>query len=289
MKDVAGKVAFITGGASGLGLAMAKSFTGAGMKVAIADVEQNALDAAAAEFAESNADVITIKVDVTDREALEEAAKETETAFEKVHVVCNNAGVAISGHIKDHSYKDWDWVMGVNLDGVINGIQVFTNRIISHGEGGHIVNTASLAGLFGIPHMSIYNTSKFAVVGMSEAIAGELVHDNIGVSVLCPGFVATGIYNSERNRPGTLGGSNASEFNMTNDENRSEEEIASIQESMDGMLDPAIVGDMTLHAIQNNEFWIFSHQDFKDGYLNRAQEVAAAADRWSAFSAEWRQ
>jgi len=287
MKDVAGKVAFITGGASGLGLAMARSFTGAGMKVAIADIEQSALDAAAAEFAESNADVTTIKVDVTDRDAMEEAAKETEAAFDRVHVVCNNAGVAISGHIKDHTYKDWDWVMGVNLDGVINGVQVFTNRIISHGEGGHIVNTASLAGLFGIQSMSIYNASKFAVVGMSEAIAGDLAHNNIGVSVLCPGFVATGIYESERNRPTNLGGSKASEFNMTNDQNRTEEEIAQIQENLNAMLDPAIVGDMTLHAIQNNEFWIFSHPEFKDGYLNRAQEIGAASDRWNAFREDW--
>ena len=287
MKDVAGKVAFITGGASGLGLAMARSFTGAGMKVAIADIEQSALDAAAAEFAESNADVITIKVDVTDRDALEEAAKETEAAFDKVHVVCNNAGVAISGHIKDHTYRDWDWVMGVNLDGVINGVQVFTNRIISHGEGGHIVNTASLAGLFGIQSMSIYHASKFAVVGMSEAIAGDLAHNGVGVSVLCPGFVATGIYESERNRPADLGGSKASEFNMTNDQNRTEEEIAQIQNNLNAMLDPAIVGDMTLHAIQNNEFWIFSHPEFKDNYLNRAQEIGAASDRWNSFREDW--
>ncbi|MBO6556737.1 MAG: SDR family NAD(P)-dependent oxidoreductase [Pseudomonadales bacterium] len=287
MKDVAGKVAFITGGASGLGLAMARSFTGAGMKVAIADIEHNALDAAAAEFAESNADVITLKVDVTDRDALEEAARETEAAFEKIHVVCNNAGVAVSGHIKDHTYKDWDWVMGVNLDGVINGVQVFANRIISHGEGGHIVNTASMAGMVGVQSMSIYNTSKFAVVGMSEAIAGDLTHNGIGVSVLCPGFVATGIYESERNRPASLGGSNASEFNMANDSNRTEEELAALQESLDAMLDPAIVGDMTLHAIQNNEFWIFTHPEFKDGFMERAGGIAAAFERWDRFRNDW--
>lgn len=287
MKDVAGKVAFITGGASGLGLAMARSFTGAGMKVAIADIQDDALAAAKEEFAESNADVITIKVDVTDRDALEEAAKETEAAFNKVHVVCNNAGVAVSGNIKDHTYKDWDWVMGVNLDGVINGMQVFSNRIISHGEGGHFVNTASMAGHVGIEGMSIYNTSKFAVVGMSEAIAGDLAHFNVGVSVLCPGFVNTSIFSSERNRPDSLGGESASEFDMTNDQYRTEEEIAAMKESLDSMLNPALIGDMVLHAIQENEFYIFSHPEFKEAVQGRAQLMTDSFDRWAAFRANY--
>lgn len=287
MKDVAGKVAFITGGASGLGLAMAKSFTGAGMKVAIADVQEDALAAAKESFAESNADVITIKVDVTDRDAMEQAAKETEAAFEKVHVVCNNAGVAISGNIADHNYRDWDWVMGVNLDGVINGIQVFTNRILSHGEGGHIVNTASMAGLAGMQGMSIYNTSKFAVVGLSEAIAADLADQGVGVSVLCPGFVDTAIYTSERNRPSELGGNEASRFDLSENANLTDEQLASIKESLEGMLDPSLVGDMVLHAIQENEFWIFSHPEFKAGSMERAGSIAAAFDRWAAFRADY--
>ena len=283
MKDVAGKVAFITGGASGLGLAMARSFTGAGMKVAIADIEDTALEAARQEFSESNADVITIKVDVTDRDALEEAARQTESAFEKVHVVCNNAGVALTGNIKDHTYKDWDWVTNVNIGGVINGMQVFTNRILSHGEGGHIVNTASMAGLAGSQGMSIYDTSKFAVVGMTEAIAADLSHYNIGVSVLCPGFVNTSIHTSERNRPDTLGGTNASGFQLMSDENRTSEEKAALQASLDAMLDPALIGDMTLHAIVENEFWILSHTDFKDIVNHRAASISEAFDRWSTF------
>lgn len=286
MKNVAGKVAFITGGASGLGLAMARSFTGAGMKVAIADIEDSALEAAKVEFTESNADVITIKVDVTDREALEDAAKQTQSAFEKVHVVCNNAGVALSGNIKDHTYKDWDWVTNVNIGGVINGMQVFTNRILSHGEGGHIVNTASMAGLVGGQGMSIYDTSKFAVVGMTEAIAADLSHYNIGASVLCPGFVNTSIYTSERNRPVSLGGEQASAFSLTNDENRSQEEKAALQASLDAMLDPALIGDMTLHAILENEFWILSHPYFKDIVNARAAGISDAFDRWSSFIAQ---
>jgi len=287
MKDVAGKVAFITGGASGLGLAMARSFTGAGMKVAIADVQDDALAAAQKEFSESNADVITIKVDVTDRDALEEAAKKTEAIFEKVHVVCNNAGVAVSGNIKDHTYKDWDWVMGVNLSGVINGMQVFSNRLLSHGEGGHFVNTASMAGLIGMQGMSIYNTSKFAVVGMSESTAEDLAHFGVGVSVLCPGFVATGIYTSERNRPQQLGGATASVFDLSKDEFRTEEEIANMQQSLDGMLEPSLIGDMVLHAVQKNEFWILSHPEFREGTQVRAQGISDAFDRWADFRANY--
>jgi NAD(P)-dependent dehydrogenase (short-subunit alcohol dehydrogenase family) len=287
MKDVVGKVAFITGGASGLGLAMARAFTGAGMKVAIADIEDNALAAAKQEFSESNADVITLKVDVTDRDALEEAARETEAAFEKVHVVCNNAGVALNGNIKDHTYKDWDWVMGVNLDGVINGMQVFTNRVISHGEGGHFVNTASMAGLGAVQGMSIYNTSKFAVVGMSEALQGDLEHFGIGVSVLCPGFVNTGIYSSERNRPQGLGGSSASQFALEKDQFRTEEEIAAMQASLAGMLDPALIGDMVLHAVIENEFYILSHTEYKEGIQLRANRISESFDRWAAFRANY--
>ncbi|MBT4162028.1 MAG: SDR family NAD(P)-dependent oxidoreductase [Gammaproteobacteria bacterium] len=287
MKEVAGKTAFITGGASGLGLAMARSFTGAGMKVAIADIDDDALKAAADEFAESNADVITIKLDVTDRDALEDAARQTEEAFDKVHLVCNNAGVAISANVRDHSYADWDWVMGVNLDGVINGVQVFTPRLLSHGEGGHIVNTASMAGHVATQGMSIYNTTKYAVVGLSESILQDLAHFDIGVSVLCPGFVATGIYTSERNRPTTFGGSEISAFDPVKDEYRPDEEKQLLQRSLDAMLDPAMIGDMVLHAVQNDEFYIFSHPEFKEGVQERARTISNAFDRWAAYRANY--
>ena len=286
MKDVAGKVAFITGGASGLGLAMARAFTGAGMKVAIADIEDAALATAAAGLAKSNADVIAIKVDVTDRDALEAAARETETAFGKVHVVCNNAGVALSKHIKDCSYEDWDWALGVNLNGIINGLQVFTNRIISQGEGGHFVNTASIAGLVGVQELSIYNASKFAVVGLSRSIAADLAHFGIGVSLLCPGFVETGIYSSERNRPEKLGGTQASQFDVTEGEFRTEQEVTAMQQSLDGKLEPDIIGDMVLHAIQENEFWILSHPEYKKVLLEDTRMLGEAFDRWSAFRAQ---
>jgi len=285
MKDVAGKVAFITGGASGLGLAMARSFTAAGMKVVIADIQDDALAAAREEFSESNAEVLTMKVDVTDRGAMEQAAKDTIETFGKVHVLCNNAGVALSGNITDMGYKDWDWVMKVNLDGVINGMVTFTNLIKSHGEGGHIVNTASMAGQLGMGGLSIYNTTKFAVVGMSESMRQDLAPFNIGTSVLCPGFVATQIFTSERNRPDLLGGAQASSFGIEGID-LDGEAGERMEEMLTNALDPAVIGDMVLHAIQNDEFYILSHAEFKDAVADRGRELSDSFDRWAAYRQE---
>lgn len=285
MENVAGKVAFVTGGASGLGLAMARSFTGAGMKVAIADIEDASLEAVKQEFADSNAEVIAMKVDVTDREAMMKARDETITAFGNVHVVCNNAGVVVSGNIADMSYKDWDWVMGVNLDGVVNGIATFADHIRSHGEGGHFVNTASIAGHYGMGSLSVYNATKFAVVGISESMRIDLEDAGIGVSVLCPGVVATGIFDSERNRPDSL--RTPADTSFFGDEAMTEEERdAALAERMMKVMDPAVIGDMVLHAIQTNEFYILSHPEFKEPLVNRAREIADSFDTWERYRRE---
>ena len=281
MENVAGKVAFVTGGASGLGLAMVRSFTAAGMKVAIADIEDSALESAASEFAESNADVICLKVDVTDRDAMEQAKQDTLSAFGNVHVVCNNAGVAISGNITEMGYKDWDWVMKVNLDGVVNGIVTFLEHIKSHGEGGHFVNTASIAGQYGMPGLSVYNGTKFAVVGISESMRIDLADLNIGISVLCPGVVATNIFNSERNRPGSQPGEKPTFF--ANEDLSEEEREARIKERMMTVMDPALIGDMVLHAIQTNEFYILSHEEFRGALENRAKEISESFTTWDKF------
>lgn len=278
MRDVAGKVAFVTGGASGIGLAMARSFCAAGMKVAITDIEEQALDAAVASFAPSNAQAIGLHVDVTDRDAMAHAADETERAFGKVHVVCNNAGVGIAGPIEEVSYDDWDWVMGVNLLGVINGVQTFVPRIVAHGEGGHIVNTASLAGHVAVPGLSVYNTTKFAVVGLSETMRAELAPRNIGISVLCPGFVDTNIFTSERNRPDALRAQPGSDPQPMN--------LEAYAKFLDGMLDPSIVGDMTLHAIQQDEAYIFTHPDIAAGASGRLESIQASVARWRQYLEE---
>lgn len=286
MKDVAGKVAFITGGASGMGLAMARSFSAAGMKIAIADIEQRALDAVAAEFASSNADVITLQLDVTDRDAMEQAAEATEKAFGKVHVVCNNAGVAVGGAVDDMSYKDWDWVIGVNLGGVVNGVETFTRRIEAHGEGGHIVNTASMAGHIAIPGLSVYTTTKYAVVGMSESIRQDLATKNIGVSVLCPGVVRTNIFDSGRNRPSELTGDQDTASNLLVSNLPEAERDSRISELLANALDPSVVGDMVLHAIVNDEFYIFTHPEIKAATDARSAEMAASYARWEDYRKE---
>ena len=283
MRDLAGKTAFITGGASGLGLAMAHSFCAAGMKVAIADIEQAALHKAEAELRPSNAEVLALPLDVTDRAAMTQAADRTEQAFGKVYVVCNNAGVAVAGTLDRMSYADWDWVLGVNLQGVVNGVQTFVERIKSHGEGGHFVNTASVAGLLPFPGLSVYNTAKYAVVGLSEAMRTDLAAHGIGVSVLCPGVVNTNIFDSGRNRPAALQ-SAASEGSLDLAEQLpDDEQSARIQALLADALEPSLIGDMVLHAIQEDEPYILSHPEFAEMVVARHQDMLGAFERWRSF------
>ena len=280
MKEVAGKTAFITGGASGLGLAMAHSFAAAGMKVAIADIEEGALAQAEAELRPSNADVLALQLDVTDRAALARAADRTEEAFGKVQVVCNNAGVAVRGLVDEMSYPDWDWVLGVNLQGVINGVQTFLGRIKAHGEGGHFVNTASVAGIAPFPGLSVYNTSKFAVVGLSEAMRMDLAGQGIGVSVLCPGVVNTNIFDSGRNRPAALQAEKDTASIALDAEAVGGEAAAQIEMLRRNALEPNAIGDMVLCAIQEDELYILSHPEFAEGVAARHEQMQAAFGRW---------
>lgn len=279
MRDLAGKTAFITGGGSGIGLAMARSFSATGMKVVIADVEQAALDAVEDEFEASNAEFLTLEVDVTDRDGMEVAAAATEAHFGKIHVVCNNAGVAVGGRIDEMTYDDWDWVLGVNINGVVNGISTFVERLKSHGDGGHFVNTASVAGHVSIPGLSVYTASKFAVVGISETMRADLMPYNIGVSVLCPGMVDTNILDSGRNRPDHLR-HGAPPW----EESLPPEERQALNENLRAsMIDPAIVGDMVLHAIQTDEFYIFTHPGIEPMTQLRGTEIADAFARWRDY------
>ncbi len=280
MKNVEDKVAFITGGASGIGRAMARSFAGAGMKVVVCDIEESALEDFREEFKGSNAEVLAIQADVTDRDSMEAAANAAEERFGKVHVLCNNAGVAVTGPVDTMNYEDWDWVLDVNLNGVVNGIVTFLDRIKAHGEGGHIVNTSSMAGQVGIRGMSVYNASKFAVLGMSESMALELSEHNIGVSALCPGLVNTNIFTSERNRPDEFGGPEASGELIPNPDDESDR---SLDELLRTSLDPAAVGDMVLHAIQNDEFYIFTHPEFISLLEGRGEMLRTSFDRWSEY------
>ena len=266
MKIVEGKTAFITGGGSGVGLGMAKVFSEAGMKVVIADIRQDHLDQAMAQFGGKN-DVHAILLDVTDREAFARAADEAERVFGKVHLVCNNAGINLFNDMGDATYDDWDWVLGVNLGGVVNGVQTFIKRIKAHGEGGHIVNTASMASFIAGPGAGIYTASKFAVRGLSEALRYSLAAHNIGVSVLCPGLVKSHIYESDKIRPEALSAnaSKAPEAFM--------ERLAQVH---DHGMEPSEVGEKVLAAVKANELYIFPHPEFKDELKEIFEEALIA-------------
>src|SRR5262245_30390617 len=201
MKYVHGKVAFITGGGSGVGFGMAKAFHDAGMKIVIADIRQDHLDRTMAYFNETGRKAHPIQLDVTDREAFSRAADEAERVFGKVHIVCNNAGVNFFAPMDECTYEDWDWLLGVNLGGGINGIRTFVPRFKKYGEWGYIVNTDLIASFSTGPGAGVYTTAKFAVRGLSESLRGSLILYGIGVSVVCPGLVKSAIYESDKIRP----------------------------------------------------------------------------------------
>ena len=263
MEHLEGRTAFITGGASGLGFAMAKAFAGAGMKIAIADVEDGALEKAVVALKEANADVIGIKLDVRDRDAMDAAAAETKAAFGNVHLLVNNAGIGAGGPVQDMTHDDWDWSIGVNLNGVVNGVQSFLKDMIAHGEGGHVVNTASMAGIFGAPGMGPYAATKFAVVGLSESMNADLAETNVGVSVLCPAFVKTNIFDSARNRPAELAD--------TVERERTPEMEAMAEEIMRTAQEPDDVAQRVLEAVREERFWIFTHGELKDMVRMRSE------------------
>ena len=273
MKDVQGKVAFITGGASGVGFGIANAFSSAGMKVVIADVRQDHLDQAGAHFASAGRNVHPIRLDVTDREAMSRAADETERVFGKVHIVCNNAGINLFAPMDECTYQDWDWVLGVNLGGVVNGVHTFVPRIKKHGEGGHIVNTASMASFISGPGAGIYTASKFAVRGLSEALRWSLAPHGIGVSVLCPGLVKSKIYESDKTRPPHL----SSDVGPVD-----KEFMARLSEIHQVGMEPEEVGEKTLRGILRNDFYIFTHPEFKEELKAIFDEALEALPEGSA-------
>jgi NAD(P)-dependent dehydrogenase (short-subunit alcohol dehydrogenase family) len=206
MRVFEGRVAVVTGAASGIGLALAQRFAAEGMKVVMADVEAAALDRAAAAVRATAPAVLATRVDVSRAEDVERLARETYAAFGAAHVVCNNAGVAVIGAVHEHSLADWQWVLGVNLWGVIHGVRAFVPRMLAGGDEGHIVNTASMAGLTTAPFMSVYDVTKHGVVALSESMYKEfeMTGAPLGVSVVCPGLIDTNIMRSSRNRPAEL-------------------------------------------------------------------------------------
>ena len=267
MRELNRRVAVITGAASGIGLAMAERFARNDMSIVMADIEDSPLQLAAAKVRALGVDVLALTVDVSNAAAVESMAVRTYERFGAAHVLCNNAGVGGGGAQATLTVAEWDWVLGVNLHGVIHGIASFLPRMVASGEDGHIVNTASMAGHVAFGGMGPYNASKFAVVGISEGLFHEMSGTNIGVSVLCPGWVNTRIGESSRNRPSGV------PERMARPEDAAR--AAYITQVLAEGLAPSAIADLVHDAIVGDKFWIFSHPEMMPAIRQRADEILA--------------
>ncbi len=283
MKNVEGKTAFVTGGASGIGLGTSKVFVKNGMKVVIVDMRQSALDEAVAWFKEKGGEVYPINLNVTDREAYAKAADEAESVFGKIHVLFNNAGVGMGGPTAQSTFKDWDYGMGVNIGGVINGVLTLLPRMLKHGEEGHIVSTSSTCGLMATGGFAIYCASKFAVTGFMESLADELQDTNIGVSVLYPGPTRTNLGQSTfENRPEYLRNEgDAGLPRMSGERSRTMEDMQRI------FMDPLEMGERVLRGIRRNDLFIHTHPEFTEGYISRHDAIIRAVPEEQVNEERW--
>ena len=270
MKEFAGKVAVITGGASGIGRAMAERFAAEGMKVVLGDIEQTALDKAVTELKAKGFESAGLRTDVSKAEDVEALAKHAVDTFGAVHIACNNAGVGMGGSAWQHSIKDWEWMLGVNLWGVIHGIRTFVPLMLAQGDECHIVNTASGAGIHVRPFLGMYAATKHAVVGVSEALYHDLklTGSKIGVSVLCPNTVNTRIGESERNRPEVL---------QDDQPAGNPAQMAAMEQAFRAALaagmEPADVAAAVLAAIKDGRFWILTQEEARNRVRARVEDM----------------
>ena len=265
LEQLEGRVAVVTGAASGIGLAMATAFAAEGMRVVLSDIESGPLDAAVGTLRAAGRDVLGVQADVASWPDVEALAEATVEAFGGVHVVCNNAGVVKRARTWALTLDDWSWVLGVDLWGVIHGVKAFVPRMLEQGEGGHVVNTASMVGLLPVRNLATYDAAKMAVVGLSEALAMDLEDEgsDIGVSVLLPGFIATRITDSARNRPPDLG--DAAEAPT----------VARTTAGAEATMEADEVADLVLDAVRTGEFWILTHDAYRPVIQARAAGVGA--------------
>ncbi len=279
MKDFAGKVAFVTGAANGIGLGIARALAKEGVHVALADIEREKVERAAAEVAALGVSTLALPLDVSDRAAVEDAAHRVEARFGRVHICVNNAGISLQrGPAHEIAPQQWEWILGVNVFGAVNGVRAFLPLLRRHGEDGHIVNTASIAGLQVHPVLrnGSYAMTKYAVVAFSEALEAELAGSAIGVSVLCPALVTTTINNSSNRRPDRFGGPFI--------ENRVD--IAALVAGEQAAWTPDEVGDRVVHAIRNGEFFIFTHGVMRAGLQRRHDRIMAAFDDLARYETQ---
>lgn len=258
IKDFEGKVAVITGGASGIGCGLAHAFAKRGMKIVLADINKESLDEVSQELQEIGAEVLTVITDVSDHEQVSHLADVSYERFGCVNILCNNAGVGTGGPMRFLTHENWDWILGVNLFGVIYGIQFFLNRMLNSKEPCHIVNTSSIAGLLaggGQP----YSASKSAVVAISEALALECFNTNVGVSVVCPGFVRTNIIKNSEILKQARSGLWQPTPKMVE---LSESDIANLTKLLELGMDPEILAEIVIKAIENNILYVVTHPQF---------------------------
>jgi len=265
MTTFSGKTVFITGAASGIGLAMAHSFAARGANVMMSDINGDALELAAAELKQSHNGVATIQCNVADHASMQKAADATIEHFGKVHMVVNNAGVGSGGKTGAIPIQDWQWVVDINLMGVMYGVEIFTPLMKSHGEGGHIINVASMAGHVAMAGMGPYHATKFAVVGYSESILEELKDSDIGVSVLCPAWVKTQIHRSGLGAPSKAG----------KPENMSDPLSQQLTHVVENGMPADLVGEWVADCVEANRFYIFTHPDFYAAIAARHKHIAA--------------
>ena len=265
MDDFKDKTAFITGGASGIGLAMAQEFLNAGAHLVIADIRQDALDKAVATLKGGDR-VRAIQLDVTDRAACAKAAE----TIGKVHILCPNAGVFLGGPTQDATFDDWDFVLGINLGGVVNTVKTFMPRMIAQGEGGHIVLTSSINGLFASGGAGVYTASKFAVTGLGECLRMNLAEHGIGVSILCPGAIATGLFESTPAvRPKELSDVGAHLVALDETDPVSKEIFA-------GAMSGEEVGRKVMQGIRRNDLYIITHTEIRETLKARMEALLAS-------------
>jgi NAD(P)-dependent dehydrogenase (short-subunit alcohol dehydrogenase family) len=266
MESLKGKVAVVTGGGSGIGAGIARACAGAGMKVALADLRLAEAERVRDELIAGGAEAMAVATDVSQLGSVQALAERVDGRFGAAHLVCNNAGVWLGARMQDADIKDWRWLIDVNLYGVIHGVHTFLPRLLSQGEG-HIVNTASLGGFLAGPPRGLYCTTKFAVVGLSEALMLELAGTGVGASLLCPGLVDTRILDSEQVRPEAL---------KTSTGSASAEEG---EETGEAGMDPDEVGRRVLEAVRDDEFYIITHDDHRAYMKMRFDGILSAMDR----------
>jgi NADP-dependent 3-hydroxy acid dehydrogenase YdfG len=266
--DVKGKVAFITGGGSGVGLGQAEVFGKAGAKIAIADIRDDHLDKAVKELAEKGVEATPVKLDITDREAYARAADEVEAKLGPVQLLFNTAGVSIFGPLQQATTEDWQWQMDVNVWGVLNGVQTFLPRMLARGDDCHIVNTASMSAFVSLPGTGIYCTTKMAIRGLSECLAMDLKDTSVKVSMLCPGAVDSNIHEAVKTRPAHL--------QKTGYYGADPNVMAHLKKVIEVGMKPARLATYVLKGVENNDLYILPYPEFRQTLENTHEKVMAA-------------